>query len=181
MKDQIIIKRYADAYIGYASQTSGLEQAFADFKHIKSVIRNNPEFLNFLQHPEITQTEKSEFLERLLGEDFSEEFRQFLKLLLAKERVDKLFDIAEYIRVHYSYGEELEALLKTTFPLDLDTIKQIKEKLELKFKRKFRLYIGLDGSLLGGVQVIIGNTVIDASVRRKLLELREQLSAVRLN
>jgi len=181
MIDQLVVKRYADAYIAFAQETSGLDKAFLDFKNIKDVIRDNPDLLAFLKHPEITQNEKSEFLDRLLGEDFSDEFRQFLKVLLEKGRIDKLLDIAEFIRIHYSFGEEYEALLKTSFPLDLELIKEIRGKLEAKFQRKFRLYIELDGSLLGGIQVVIGNKVIDASVKHKLLELRDRLRQVRLN
>jgi F-type H+-transporting ATPase subunit delta len=82
--------------------------------------------------------------------------------------------------VAYAHLGETEAVLKTSFPLDLDLIKEIKEKLEKKFNRNFRFYIDLDGSMLGGVQVIIGNTIIDGTVVRRLSDLREKLLTVRV-
>jgi F-type H+-transporting ATPase subunit delta len=181
VRDEIVIKRYADAFILYVKQGTGLEKAFLDLKNLRNVvIHDNPQFLELLKSPEITYAEKCEFIDSVLKDDFSEELRHFLKLLLKKERIDKFLDIAEYIRVTYSYGEETEALLKTAYPLDLELIKTIQGRLEAKFKRRLKFYIELDGTLLGGVQVVIGNTVIDGSVRRRLDELKEKLMAVRV-
>jgi F-type H+-transporting ATPase subunit delta len=100
---------------------------------------------------------------------------RFLELLLEKRRINKIADIAEYLQLNYAHKGQARALLKTSFPLDLEVIQQIKDKLEEKFRKKFRLYIDLDAELLGGVQVVIGNKVIDGSVRKRLEDLREKL------
>lgn len=181
IKDKIIIKRYVDAFLGYARETCGLQRAIEDFKNIKEVVRSNPEFMDFLRNPEMGIAEKEVFLDRVLERDFSAAFRQFLKLLLTKNRIDKLNDIAEYIRINFSRGNETEVLLRTSFPLDLELIQLIKEKIEKKIAGKLKLYIELDGSLLGGVQVVIGNTIMDGSVRRRIDELREKLQTIRIN
>jgi len=181
MKDQIIVKRYAEAFFDFASKSIGEKKVFEEFKNIKGVMRENRGFMKILISPEITLNEKMNFVDRVLNDNFSEEFKQFLKLLVEKERIEKLEAIAEYIRITYSYGEEAEALLKTTYALDLELINKIKNKLEAKFRKKFKLYIDLDGTLLGGIQIIIGNRVIDGSVRRRLDDLREKLESLRLN
>ena len=128
---------------------------------------------------EISYTEKCDFLDRVLNESFSEETKQFLKVILEKGRIDRIIDIAEYLRIAYAYGEE-EALLKTSFPLDLELIQEIKDKLEAKFNKKFKLYIELDADLLGGVQVTIGNKIIDGSVRNRLMIIKESLRRVKV-
>ncbi len=181
IKDEIIIKRYADAFVGFLKGTVGLQKGLQDLRNLKNtVIRDNPEFLQFLERLEITYTEKCDFIDKVLKDDFSEETRQFLKLLLRKDRIDKLIDIIEYIRITYSHIGRVEALLRTGFPLDLELIKAIEDKLEEKLQKKFKFYIDLDGELLGGVQVVIGNTVIDGSVRCRLDELKEQLMTIRV-
>ncbi|MCX5710397.1 MAG: ATP synthase F1 subunit delta [Candidatus Omnitrophica bacterium] len=180
MKNRIIVKRYAEAYIAYAKETSGLGKAIEDFKQIKDILRDNPEFLKFLQAPEITVHQKNDFIDLVLANSFSKEFAQFLKLLLEKSRIELLGAIAEYVRVTYSFGNEVEAVFKTSFPLDLPIIEKIKKRLEEKLKKKLKFYIELDGTLLGGVQVTIGNTVIDGSIRRRLDDLRDKLETVRV-
>jgi F-type H+-transporting ATPase subunit delta len=180
VRDFVVVKRYADAYVAYARARVPVEKVCEEVKRLRAIIHGNPGFMEVLTQPQITLTEKNEFIEKVLNDDFSDEIRHFLFLLVERGRIDKLHDIAEYIRVIYSHGEEVEALIKTSYSLDIDEIEAIKAKLEQKFNKKFKCYIELDGSLLGGVQVTIGNTVIDGSVRHRLEELREKLQAVRV-
>ncbi|MFA6217944.1 MAG: ATP synthase F1 subunit delta [Candidatus Omnitrophota bacterium] len=179
-KDRIVVNRYAEAFLSFAKDGALRSQAIDDLKNLKALTNNNPDFLEFLRSLEITLSEKYSFIEAILGDEFLLETRQFLKLLLEKGRIDKITDIIEYVRVKYSRGGEVEALLRTSYLLDLDLIRSIEKKLEEKYSQKFKFYIDLDSSLLGGVQIIIGNTVIDGSVRRRLDELREKLMAVKV-
>ena len=64
--------------------------------------------------------------------------------------------------------------------MDTELIIKIKDALENKYRKKFKLYVDLDASLLGGVRITMGNKVIDGSVRRRLEDLKEKLTAVRL-
>ena len=105
----------------------------------------------------------------------------FLKLLLDKKRFDIFPDAAEYLRAKYSHHGQVDVLLKTAFPLELDLIKKIEEVLKNKLKKNLRFYIDLDGDLLGGVQVIIGNTIIDGSIRKRLEELKHKLTTLEMN
>lgn len=180
MKDDVLARRYADAFFSYASQTCGEDKAVEDFTGVRAILLENRELIiNFLDTPSVTLPEKEAFIDKFFGEGFSLELRQFLRLLLKKDRIDKLWDIAEYIRVSYLYGQRTRALLKTSFPLELDLIQLIIERLEKKFQRKLKLYIELDANLLGGVKVIMGNTVIDGSVRKRLEGLKKNLDAIR--
>ena len=181
MQDEIIVKRYADAFMVFSREAGVQEKTIEDLKNLRNVvIHDNPEFLKVLESPEISFLEKCEFIDRILSEGFQEETRIFLKLLLEKSRIDKIIEIAEYIRSAYAYLGETAALLKTAYPLELGLIQTIKEKLEAKFRKKLKLYIELDGSLLGGIQVVIGNKVIDSSVKGRLEELKQRLLSVRV-
>lgn len=180
MKERLVVKRYAEAFMDFANGTIGLKSAALDLKNLKLLIQGNKEFLEVLLSLDVSYSEKCDFIDKVLNEDFSKELGRFLKLLLEKNRIDKINDIADYIRVAYAHLGETEAILRTSFPLDLNLIQQIKEKLEHKFNRAFRFYIDLDGSLLGGVQVVIGNTILDGTVRRRLEELKEKLSTAKV-
>jgi len=179
LQDKIIVKRYAEALVAFAKDTGGLERVLKDLKSLRRAINDTPQLLDFLKSQEFSLLEKHHFIEEAL-KHYSQELREFLRLLLQKARINELPDIIEYVRIAYSYGEETEALLKTSFPLDLDLVKAIQKRLEDKFKKKFKFYLDLDGSLLGGVQVVIGNTIIDGSIRRRLDELKEKLLAIKV-
>jgi len=181
MISQIVVKRYAEAFIGFARETIGLDKALEELKSLRgNVMRDNPEFLDFLENKEMTFAEKCDLIDKVLDDNFSQETKYFIRLLIDKGRISILNDVIEYIRVNYSYGEQLEVLLKTSTPLDLPLIKKIQDKLSAKLHRKLKFYIDLDGDLLGGVQVRVGNKLIDGSVRKRLDELREKLLTVRV-
>jgi len=179
MNNPVITRRYGDAYMSFIKDGLGYTAASLEFKNIHALAHENPGFLEFLNAPDIGPEQKNAFIDKVLGGDYSPEFCGFLKLLVEKGRLDQLLDIAEYIRVAYSYGEEVEALVRTGFMLDTSLLKTIKERLQNKFKKKFKLYVDLDGSLIGGIQVVMGNTVIDGTIRKRLNDLKEKLMTVR--
>lgn len=179
MKDRVIVKRYAQGFVRFTQGTITIEKIVEEAQNFRSLLRDNPEFNDFLNTPAVDQAEKIKTIETVLA-GYSQEFRQFLRLLLEHGRISKISDIAEYLRITYAHGGEVEALLKTTYPLDLDLLKRVKEKLEKKLNKKFNLYLELDPDLLGGVQLTVGNTIIDGSVRKRLSELKQKLSALRV-
>lgn len=181
MKEKILAKRYAEAYVGFARENQKIAKIVEEAKDLKTIIRNNPELRSFVENPEITFTEKCIFIEDVLDDHFSKEMRQFLKLLLSKRRIELMVEVVDYIRTHYSHAEAIDALIKTSYPLDLEVIQKIENKLEKRFKRKLNFYLDLDASLLGGIQVTVGNTIIDGSVRRRLDELRDKLKTIRIS
>ena len=149
---------------------------------VKSIIRDNPGFGNLMYNPEISYSEKCTIIDEVIRDGISDEMRNFMKLLLEKKRFDIFQDVAEYLRAKYSHEGQVDVLLKTAFPLELELINKIQAALKKKFKQNnLRFYIDLDGSLLGGVQVVIGNTIIDGSIRKRLAELKDKLTTVEMN
>lgn len=180
IKNEVVVTRYAEAYLSFARQNCGLNKALQDMVIVKNIIRDNPGFEELLDNPEIAYTEKCAIIDRVVTDGISEEIRDFLKLLLEKKRFEIFLDAAEYLRGKYSHHGQVDVLLRTAFPLELELIKKIEAALKKRFKQDFRFYIDLDGSLLGGVQVIIGNTIIDGSVKKRLDELKDKLVTVRM-
>jgi len=179
MKNEAIVKRYADAYIAFAKETIGIDKALEELQKAKWVIRDNEDFKTFLRTLDITNSEKEDVIDKVF-KGFSEELVHFLKYLLEKKRITRFLDIAEYARITYSHGMRVEALLKTSYPLDLEVIEEIKTRLEGKLGKKLHLYLELDADLLGGIQIRVGNCLIDGTVRRRLEELREKLMTVQV-
>ena len=116
----------------------------------------------------------------ILQDNFSPQLLQFLALIIEKKRTGLLVDMLDYIRITYSHGEATNAVLKSAYFLDLEVIEEIEKKLEHKLQRRLHFYLDLDSTLLGGVQVTIGTTVIDGSLKRRLEELRGKLKSVRM-
>ena len=129
MKEQIIAKRYAQAYVSYARSAVGVPGIVDEFKGLKQIIQDNPGLREFFENPGITDSEKYQFIDSVFVKGFSEEFRVFLKLLIEKVRIVLLPEIIDFIRINYAYGEAVEAVLETAYPLDLDLVSRIERAL----------------------------------------------------
>ena len=174
-------RMYAEGFLEYAGQTIGFDKALGEILAVKDVFRENPELKSFLENPAILSREKSEMIERVFTDGFSQEMRDFLKLLLKNGRIEKFHDIAEYARVKYSHGKEVDAVISASYPLDLDILESLKSVLEKKLHKKLHLYSDLDTDLLGGVKVTIDNIVLDGSVKKRLEDMKEKLMSVRID
>lgn len=175
MKEKVIIKRYAEAFLAYAREGIGFEIAVEELKNLKIILHTNPELEEFLYNPQITYSEKCGIIDKVLAGGFSQDSTRFLKFLLEKGRIKFIIEICDYTRINYAHGEAIEAILKTSYPLDVELVEEIKKKLENKLQKKLNLYLELDPDLLGGVQIRIGNIVIDGSIKRRFEELREKM------
>ena len=180
MTDDILVKRYADAFIEHTREYIGLEKAIEDLQGIRGVFRDNPVFEGFLKFPDIENYEKYGVIDKVLDGQFSEESVHFLKLLIKNGRIGMFTEIAEYARVTYSFGVVKEAILRTTYPLDTEIIENIRNSMEKRLAGKLHFYIDLDPSLLGGVSVQVGNIIYDGSVRKRLEDMKEKLSALKV-
>lgn len=175
-----VARRYAEGFLEFARGSIGSERALKELGELKDIFRDNPDFREFFESPEISISEKDDAIDKTLSANFSDEARFFLKLLIKKNRFDRFRDIAEYSRIKYAHGEEVDAILVASYPLDTESISAIKNALEKKFDKKMHLYMNLDSSLLGGVKVMVENKILDGSVRKRLEDMRSRLLAARV-
>lgn len=180
MKEKIIAKRYAEGFLRHIKTTIGFEHGLQELFELKTILRESPELKDFLENQGIGYAKKVLLIDAVLHDVFSDDLRNFIKLLIDKNRINQLVDIIDYCRVTYAHGEAHDALITTTYPLDLDVLQHIKTTFEKKINRKLNLYVELDPNLLGGVKVMIGHTVFDGSVQGRLHKLHEQLHALQL-
>jgi len=180
MKEKIIAKRYAEGFLRHIKTTIGFEQGLNELFELKTVLRENPELKDFLENQSIGSEKKAALLDTVLHDVFSDDLRNFTTLLIEKSRIHQLIDVIDYCRTTYAHGEAQDALITTTYPLDLDVLQHIKQTFEKKVNRKLNMYVELDPNLLGGVKVMIGHTLFDGSVQGKLDKLRNKLHALQL-
>jgi len=67
------------------------------------------------------------------------------------------------------------ALIRVAVELGPDELQALKEILERRFQQELELEVSLDPSILGGVWVRVGDTVIDGSLQGRLETLRHHL------
>ena len=182
MRNKVVARRYAAGFMSYAEESIGLEKAFDELAYVKQLVIANPELIAFLGNTEIDFQEKQLVLENVFKSTLSGQSKLFLGFLIKKGRIGYIIDIADYSKeIFYNQKGIKRALLRTSSTLNEENISVIKERLEKKLHKKLELEIEIDPELIGGVQVVAGNIVVDDSVKRKLEELKRKLIKVKVN
>ncbi len=103
-------------------------------------------------------------------------FNHFLSLMVQQNDMAKapaiVRDLEQMLKVKAGV---LDVELTTSHPLDDQTRQHIVEKVQERLGKKIEVFERRDPSLLGGVVIKYGDTVLDGSIKRKLAALREQL------
>lgn len=181
MKDNVAARRYAQGFLDSCRANIGAKEAFEELERLKLIIGESPELEEFFKNPEIEFSDKEAFIERVFKKGFSSEALNFLEFIIKKGRINQIAQIAGYAKVIYQREIGVEkALLKTAFLTDEKKLGQVKEKLEQRLQKKMELEVSIAPNLIGGIQAIVGNVVIDASVKKKILDLKENLLKIKV-
>ena len=105
----------------------------------------------------------------VMSDKLSGDGRNFVQVLVQNNRLD----LMPLIRAHYEALKRekegvLEAKIISALPMNDAQVKQLVAQLETKYQRKVTAQIETDASLIGGVKIVVGDKVIDATVRGKL-------------
>lgn len=179
MKHEVVTKRYADAFVAYARASAPLDAIMNDIRYLKRTIRDNVDFMAFLENMAITINEKISFLAEVLKDDILPETKHLCDLLLKRHRIGLLPDILECVRLHYSEMEKKNVVLRSAYLIDDDMMRALTKTIEYNLG-KCKFYLGIDGELLGGIQIIMDNKVIDCSIKKRLDDIRRKLMTTRV-
>ena len=130
----------------------------------------------FLISGEGSPAEKQQRLQAVLPKESSPKFQQFVGYLVDKRdlyALDEIIGSFERI-VELGAGREV-AYVASALELSDEDRTNIQESLRRRFGAGLDCEFSVDPSLLGGVQVRVGDTFIDGTVAGRLESLREQL------
>ena len=103
-------------------------------------------------------------------------FKNFISFLITKRRFFYVEQILKsFIEICSKKRGELKAEIKSAKELTKDEINKITEELSTNFKSKIKLNYNHDKSLIGGLVVQVGSTMIDTSIKKKLQQIETRM------
>ncbi|MDX6691657.1 MAG: F-type H+-transporting ATPase subunit delta [Solirubrobacteraceae bacterium] len=130
----------------------------------------------FFFSPYFSTPEKKEGLGKLL-EDADPTLINFLELLIEKHRMPAIFRIRRHF--DHLWEEENKILpvqISTATELDDAVIKQIGDRIAKDTGQQIELTSNVDPDILGGIVLRVGNSILDASIRNRLDNLRKHVA-----
>ena len=159
--------RYAKALFETAKKQAVVNDVKQDLELLNSIICQKTEFFNLIHNPTIKRNTKEGLLLKIFKNKIQDLTMQFLLLLLKKGRESILQQVIDhYIDLDMENRGVLLAELISAKPISETTKSAIKTKISAT--RKVQLTEKIDKSILGGFIINIGDSQYDASVRKKI-------------
>lgn len=166
-----IARPYAEAIFGLANENNALA-AWSETLAEMAEVASNPEVRAVIANPNLSAPQLTELFLSLCREVKVGEARNMVETLVENGRLGVMPQIRELFEVLKDEREGVvEAQIVSAFPLDGAQQASLVADLERKFKRKVQASVSVDNDLIGGVRIMVGDEVIDASVQAKLANM----------
>jgi len=166
---------YARSLFEVAHEQDKLDVVREQLGAFSDALSENRDLQVFFFSPYFATKEKQDGLERVVS-DADPVVLNFLKLLIEKHRMPVLFRIrSNYDGLWEEENKLLPVHITSAVKLDNAIVEQLGDRISEQTDRKVELSADVDPEILGGIVVRVGNSVLDASVRNRLEQLRKQV------
>ena len=182
MLAQEVAKKYSTALFNIVREKSLIDEAYEQFEQLDGLVSKDDSLLQFLLAPHILDQNKVALLKDVFGKRLNPLFLEFLLVLVSKHRIGFLHEIIEEFRARVADARGmLVAKVTTAISLNDADRANLIARLAAKTGKTIELDEKIDPSILGGMIIIIGDQIIDGSVRHDLSQLRMELMKLKVN
>jgi len=167
---------YARSLFEVAEDAGKLDEVREQLGEFADAVAESHELSVFLFSPYFSTEEKKDGLHRVL-DDVDETFENFLELLLEQHRMPAIHRIRrEYETMWDRQNDVLPVAVTSAVELDEETGRSVGDRIGEQTGRKVQLTSHVDPDILGGLVLRVGNSILDASIRNRLDQLRKQVA-----
>lgn len=171
-----IARPYAEAVFRVA-QAGDLQRWSAMLDGMATLVAN-PEMQAVISNPKLSDEQIFSVFTGVASIAGSAEAKNFVHELINNGRLSALPEIAAQFHALKNAREgAADARITSAFPLSEAQVGDLVRALEQKFKVKLNPTVDVDDHLIGGVRVVVGDQVLDTSVRTRLDQMRAALTA----
>jgi len=137
-----------------------------------------PQLLQFADSPKATSAQVFDLVRGLVQSPMDALGENFLRTVIDNGRLASLPEVASQFRalVNARSGS-FDAVVLSAFPIEGAALQETASLLEQRFGRKLNVTVQLAPELIGGIRVVVGDEVLDTSVKARLEQMKVALTA----
>jgi F-type H+-transporting ATPase subunit delta len=169
-----IARPYAEALF----KSSGDQASNAAWLDMLAAIAADKRLLQYADNPKVDNEEVFDVISAVARAPLPENGKNFLRMVIENGRLAALPAIAEQFRaLMNSRSGSSDAIVYSAFPIEPQALVDVSTALEKRFGRKLNLTVQPQPELIGGIRVVVGDEVLDTSVKARLEQMKVALSA----
>ena len=170
-------ERYSLALFELSEENNLLSQIEDQSSSVLNLINKSEDFSSLIKDPTTNQEDLSKVINKISENNkFENLFQNFLNFLIQKRRfffIERI--LKSFIEICSRKRGELKAELKSAKELSSNEITKITEELTKNFSSKIKLNYKYDESLIGGLVVQVGSTMVATSIKNKLQQIENRM------
>jgi F-type H+-transporting ATPase subunit delta len=168
-----IARPYAEALFKASSADLGGTSVWLDEL---AAIASNVQLQQYAGNPGVTSAQTFEVMTGVAKTTLPEAAKNFLGAVIDNGRISVLPEIADQFRAlkNAKMGSS-DATVFSAFALDAAALADLSATLEKRFGKKLNVTVALQPELIGGVRVVVGDEVLDTSVKARLEQMKVAL------
>jgi F-type H+-transporting ATPase subunit delta len=171
-----IARPYAAAAFSLGKERNELAK-WSEMLGFAAAVANDAQMQAYIQDPKVISSELEAAFLAICGDRLNEHGQNMIKVLVEYGRMSILSAISTAFEALKAEAEGvLDAQIVAAAKPSAAEVKDLVKRLELKFGKKIEASISVDAELIGGIKIIVGDTVIDASVKGQLQNLAYSLA-----
>jgi F-type H+-transporting ATPase subunit delta len=168
-----IARPYAEAL--FKAQGSDLA-ATAVWLDELAAVSENPQLRQLAENPKVETAQVFDVMTGVVQASLPDAAKNFLRLLIENARLPVLPEIANQFRsLKNAASGSSDAVVYSAFALDAQALADVAATLEKRFGRKLSVKVEIDPSLIGGIRAVVGDEVLDTSVKARLEQMKVAL------
>jgi len=172
MAEAVTIARpYGVAVFRLAKEKKALTQ-WSEMLGLAAAVAADDQMRSIIEDPKLASADVEKSFLAVCGDKLNEAGVNLIKLLVEYGRLALLPEIAAVFEELKAQEEgTLKAEITAATAMDKGQVEAVVKKLEARFGKKVEASVVVDPEIIGGNKIVVGDTVIDASVRGRLQEL----------
>lgn len=159
---------YANAVYDTASESNSLDSWGDALSNLAAVI-SDAQMSDLLERPDLGKAEKGELILKVLGDKLTDKQQNLVRLMAENNRLKLMPDVLAQFEVARAKAEnKIEAEVSSAFELSAEQLSELVNTLKNKLGSDVTVTTAIDESLIGGVIIKAGDTIIDASMKSQL-------------
>ena len=143
-----------------------------------AAIAGNPQMLQLADNPKVMASQVFEVITGVAKSALPQKAKNFLTTVIENGRLAVLPEVAiQFRRLVNAQGGSSDAVVYSAFPIEPAALADVAATLEKRFARKLNVSVALQPDLIGGIRVVVGDEVLDTSVKARLEQMKVALTA----
>ena len=178
-KNKGLIRKYAQLLYEVAVKNDDINQISAHLHSMRNILKSVPELNQLLITRRVQMQDKIIMLKNIFGDKISDIEMDLMVLLMENGHMILFREVVK--RFDYLLEKESKLVkvhITSSSILSDDEVQRISSKIENNIQKEVEVKTDIDASIMGGIKLRVGNTLIDGSINSRFQKMRDTLIQV---